>query len=512
MSSFFSFFFTHSPFSSTRPILLSGPLTRAKAFLYASITLFFASLYLLLITLNATTLVTVPSRGGTLRQGIIGAPRFINPVLAQTDSERSISALVFAGLMKELPDGTPLPDLAQSYEVSADERTYTFILKDNITFQDHTPLTSHDILFTLEKLRSASINPAGASYWQQLLVSSPDERTIIFTLPAPDSTFLSRASFGILPHGQWESVPDEAFTDTARTARPIGAGAFVVSRIHFDKTTGSPNIIRLSQNKRTAGEVPLLSHLVITTYANQTALTEALENKTIDMTADISAETLERWDIPKTLQVRTIPTGRAVVLYRLSNEPLFSSGLSTAITQYLFDKQSSPATIEDGYDTSSVQATVDEQQTAKREALLQTLAGQGYRIDDGILKKGSVPLSIAIATVNSTPELIAAARQLSQELATIGIVSEVQVFDLGTFQEKLEERSFPFVLVSEKSMSLPSGYSKAVSVYEQMQNIVARSFVGGVTTDSLRSARLVSASADTWHVATDRIWKWFIKK
>ncbi len=507
MSSFLSFLFTHSPLSPSRPAVLSGHLTRTKALVYACIGLCFLSLYLLLIALNSKTLVAMPAGGGTLRVGIIGAPRFINPLLAQTENERGIATLVFAGLMKEGTDGTPLPDLAESYEVSADNLKYTFTLRDHLSFHDKSPLTAADVLFTVEKMKSSVLNPSSAAYWQSITVSSPEERTIVFTLSSPDSSFLSRAAFGILPKAQWESVPDEGFADSTRTLRPIGAGAFEVSRLRFDKVTGSLDTIRLSRNKRAAHTPPLLAQLTITTSPNQQTLKKALEDGTIDMTADLTAETLALWQIPSILRATAVATGTAIALYHTANESLFSPALSGALNRYLIDKPSAPATIEDGYDTSSAQATADEQQAMAHEALLQALAAQGYRIDDGVLKKGAAALSIAIATVSSDSELVAAARDLSQELASVGIISEVQVFDPGMFQEKLEERSFPFVLISEGSTPLPSGYTKALSVHEKTQTILTHPFVGGVAPETLRSSRLLYASADTWHVYTDRLWK-----
>ena len=61
---------------------------------------FGVSALLLLWNVNQSFLVEIPASGGTLVEGIVGTPRFINPVLAQGDADRGLSALVFSVLFK----------------------------------------------------------------------------------------------------------------------------------------------------------------------------------------------------------------------------------------------------------------------------------------------------------------------------------------------------------------------------------------------------------------------------
>src|ERR1700729_3462502 len=100
--------------------------------------LFFAALCVvssigLVYLLNSSLLVAVPAYGGSLSEGIIGSPRFINPVLAVSDSDHDLTSLVYSGLLRATPDGDYTPDLAQSYTVSPDGKTYTFVLRADDT-------------------------------------------------------------------------------------------------------------------------------------------------------------------------------------------------------------------------------------------------------------------------------------------------------------------------------------------------------------------------------------------
>jgi len=146
--------------------------------------LFVVSFLWLVQSVNQEFKVTVPAHGGTLTEGIIGTPRLINPVLAISDADRDITELVYSGLIRKMPDGEIVPDLASSYEISNDGLSYTFTLKDDLIFHDSKPLTTDDVLFTIEKaqdqvLKSPKRLPViitirlNKSYSRPLRVNSP---------------------------------------------------------------------------------------------------------------------------------------------------------------------------------------------------------------------------------------------------------------------------------------------------------------------------------------------------
>ena len=97
--------------------------------------------------------LSVPANGGYLREGIIGTPRFINPVLAVSDVDRDLTSLIYSGLLKGSLDNSLLPNLAESYEISSDGLEYTFILRNDAYFQDGKKVTVDDVIFTINKIQ-----------------------------------------------------------------------------------------------------------------------------------------------------------------------------------------------------------------------------------------------------------------------------------------------------------------------------------------------------------------------
>ena len=94
---------------TVRALSFSG---RALFRLFAALAV--VSAIVIVYLMNAALVVPTPARGGSLTEGIIGSPRFINPVLAVSDADRDLTALVYSGLLKATPEGAYVPDLAQS--------------------------------------------------------------------------------------------------------------------------------------------------------------------------------------------------------------------------------------------------------------------------------------------------------------------------------------------------------------------------------------------------------------
>src|SRR3989344_7872351 len=136
----------HLPFIASAEETLSSFSASGRALFYFFAGVLIISSLGLLYILNASLLVSTPAPGGTLSEGVGGSPRFINPVLALSNADRDLSALVYSGLLRAMPDGGYVPDLAESFAVSPDGLTYTFVLRPGATFHDGTPVRATDII------------------------------------------------------------------------------------------------------------------------------------------------------------------------------------------------------------------------------------------------------------------------------------------------------------------------------------------------------------------------------
>ena len=173
-------------FSDT--LLAMSPLEKVVGFLL--LTTAIVSGTLLASSARDKTLIDMPRNGGIYTEGIVGTPRFANPLLAVSGPDRDLTAVVYAGLMKRNATNELVPELAQEYSVSTDGTVYTFTLKDGLTFHDGTPLTADDVVYTIKQAANPAVRSPLYANWEGVKVEAKDARTVSFTLPEPYAPFI----------------------------------------------------------------------------------------------------------------------------------------------------------------------------------------------------------------------------------------------------------------------------------------------------------------------------------
>jgi len=227
----------------------------------------------------------VPAYGGTYREGMIGSPRFVNPLLAISETDQSLSKLVFSGLLRKRPDGTPLPDLAEGYEISEDELTYTLTIREDARFHDGSPVTADDVVFTVKAAQNPDIKSPRRAEWEGVLVEALDDRTVVFTLNAPYAPFIENLTLGILPKSLWGEVASEEFPFTTLNEKPVGSGPFRIES-RRENSSGIPIEYRLKAWNGVRR--PYIDTFIVKFYTNEEALLASLNRGEIDAANSIN--------------------------------------------------------------------------------------------------------------------------------------------------------------------------------------------------------------------------------
>ncbi len=174
--------------------------------------------------------IVEPSAGGQLTEGLVGLPKYINPLLADSNPvDRHLTDLLFDGLTR-YEDGYIVPALAESWTYSEDNKTVTFTLDDQVQWHDGQPLTAADVAFTYGLLQNDEF-PAAESlreFWQTVTITVENQSRISFTLPQPYSPFIEATTRGILPSHILADIPLGELADNEFNERPIGTGPFFV--------------------------------------------------------------------------------------------------------------------------------------------------------------------------------------------------------------------------------------------------------------------------------------------
>jgi len=243
-----------------------------------------ASLY----ALERSFLVKVPAHGGSLTEGELGSPQFINPLLAISDADRDLATLTYGGLMGLSGSGELVPVLAENYEVSPDGKSYTFTLRKGAVFSDGSPVTATDIAFTIQKAQDPALKSPEYADWAGVAVTILDPRTVRFTLPKPYAPFLSLTTLGILPSRVWQNVSTSEFPYSSLETSPIGAGPFKVASVSRD-ATGLIKNVALVANPRYALGRPYLDSINVIFYSRAEDLAAALASGAVESAYDVPA-------------------------------------------------------------------------------------------------------------------------------------------------------------------------------------------------------------------------------
>lgn len=412
---------------------------------------------------TATTVET-PAYGGTLTEGIIGTPRFINPLLALSQSDQDLTRLIYSGLLRQATNGDFVPDLAESVTIAEDGRTYTFVLREDITFHDGTPVTTDDIVFTIEKAQEPALRSPVRVQWEGVQVTAIDTRTVQFILPQKYTAFLENATIGILPRHIWSTVTTDQFNFSTYNSRPIGTGPYRIESIKED-ALGIPTTYTLRSFKDFALGRPHIKTLNIRFYPNQDELVDAYKKGIIDTASSITPtpENQSVFDKKNTAIITTpLPRVFGIFLNKTKNPLLNDTAIITAIENSI-DKQRIIERVLGGYG-ESIQGPVPPRNTtttknpwteAVRTTTQATLERNGWIMnpETGIREKtidGKLTsLSFTLAT-NNTPDLQNVAEMVREDLASIGVSLDVQYYETGVLdQDVIRPRAFEMLLFGQ---------------------------------------------------------------
>jgi len=235
--------------------------SKEKLFFSIFLVLFLGSFSFLIFHfyLNNTTLL--PAGGGSFVEGILGFPRWINPIYSPSnDADKDVTQLIFSGLMKYSSSGDIIPDLAERYESLEEGKIWEFYLKEELFWQDGEPLTADDIIFTIETVQNSDIKSPLRANWLGVEAEKISDLGVRFSLRNESPIFLENCTLKIIPKHVWETVIPQNFPLSSYNLKPIGSGPYKLKNLMQDQE-GKIVSLDLSRNPYYYGQKPYLSQI-----------------------------------------------------------------------------------------------------------------------------------------------------------------------------------------------------------------------------------------------------------
>ena len=402
-------------------------------------------------------LITVSSPGtsGTLVEGVVGIPRTFNPLFTQRQSEYDVTALLHRGLtMYDPRTETFIPALASEHSVSDDKLTYDFTLRDDIFFHDNSPVTAHDVLFTIRYLRASPTESALKKQWEDIQVEAITKTQVRFTLPYA-KIFIPQTILPVLPAHIWNKVPVKEARDYQGTKAFIGAGPFMLDR-HWVKLNGVTDKIRVKPFSKFYDGKPFVA-ITLLFYQTTKDLIQAMQDGHIDAIASVSPFDLRTMFDPKTHTVRTYLTHRVFAgFFNIRDGTLLSDPFIRAILVANTDQKHSVGKVFGVYATPlyGPLTKMNEPSTDLGEMLnkehttniLHRHITQKTQDDENGEDSGGEetppirPLKVVIPNIEEAKRFI---QEVAEQWSSIGLSIDIRLFDPEKYsQEIVAKRDF----------------------------------------------------------------------
>ncbi len=412
--------------------------------------------------------VPAPTKGGTYTEGVLGQPKFINPIIAQPNTvDADLCSLIYSSLFRYTPENNLENELVEEYQLNDDGTEVTLTIKSDVKWQDGENLTADDVLFTVQSIQNPNIQSPLKSGFADVVAEKIDQQKLKFTLAQPYAPFLSNLTFGILPKHLWEKIEPANIPLAELNLQPVGSGPYKFKEFKKDKL-GEIQSYTLERFDKYFAAAPFLDKLIFEFYATPEELSAALTDGQIKgMAFDLNTAEAVYSSSSLADYKFSLPRYNAVFLNYAQNKDLeykkVRQALQQAINRDEILEQSVPGQgklanspiMENflgfdpglkyiGFDPEAAKGLLD-------EAGWKEVDAEGFRLKDG--KKLSLTL-----TVSDFPEHLVVADYIVNAWKNIGVDAKTESFSPADIQERIRNRAYDALLFGQVTGHDPDPY------------------------------------------------------
>lgn len=407
---------------------------------------------------SAPTATLAPSPTATLKPTVVPSPTATpKPILLRmaTSGDEStltpytyvtgypgwnILSLIYDTLFVMDADNLPKPWIAKEDKVSADGKTHTLMLRNDVKWHDGKPLTSADVKFAYEFYKKHTHARWTSAVPDFTSIETPNDTTVIITLKEPSAAFAIQtlADVPIIPKHIWESV-----TDPKKFVNNIGSGPFKLAEYKADQ------YYRFVANEAYFAGKPAVDELVMPIIKEVSTTFAALKSGEIHATTRaLTPELVKEMQSSADLKVQRGPVyATTLMLFNNDRAPWDKKEVRQAVALAI-DQQKLVDTVLLGFGTAGNlgwihpaspyhdPAIKNEYNLAKAKALLD---GLGYKDtdNDGIREVAGKKWEATLLVYSTNPTRVRSAELIAAGLKDLGISVKVSAQERGAVDAKV---------------------------------------------------------------------------
>jgi peptide/nickel transport system substrate-binding protein len=306
---------------------------REKMALQISLVILLISAVTFSLRFYSRHLVEQPVFGGEYMEGVVGTPKYINPLYASiNDVDSDLVSLIYSSLFKKNAQGQLMNDLVEKFDVSADSKTYTIKIKANAKWQDGSPITANDVFFTFSAIKDQQYKSPLRQSFTGVEAQVIDDATIVFKLKEIYAGFPELLTFGIMPQEFWGQLTPNAVGLTELNLKPIGSGPYKFVSLLKDKN-GNLKMYTLTANRNYYGGSPYIKDLKLKFYPSYEEALADLNNNALDGLGFLPSQFVNNQSDKSYLQYRqiNIPQIKSIFFNLKSNDILADKKIRQAL-------------------------------------------------------------------------------------------------------------------------------------------------------------------------------------
>ncbi len=281
------------------------------------------------LALSASVLATQALAKSDITIAMQLEPPHLDPTSAAAQAIDSVVYTnIFEGLTRFMGDGSVVPGLAESWEISDDGTVYTFKLRDGVIFHDGTTMDAEDVKFSLDRaMAEDSANAQKALFAGIESVEAVEPLTVKVTLSEPNGNFLFNMAWGDAVIVASDSIDDIK-------TNPVGTGAFTFGEwVQGDSIT-------LNRNPDYWGDQPALETATFKFISDPTAAFAAMMAEDVDVFDNFPApENLPQFEADPRFQVLVGSTEGETILSTNNKQAPFDDILVRQALAHAIDRQ-----------------------------------------------------------------------------------------------------------------------------------------------------------------------------
>ncbi|ASU83236.1 ABC transporter substrate-binding protein [Nocardiopsis gilva YIM 90087] len=391
----------------------------------------------------------------------------LSPFVAQRLISTNILRLSYDFLTNyDAETNETIPGLAESWETSEDGLTWTFKIRDDVTWSDGEPLTAEDIAWTyttiMEDEAAAKANGNFVANFES--AEAPDPTTLKITLSERQATMLA-LDIPIVPKHVWEKVDDFGTFNNDKDFPVVGSGPFTITgyrpnqsvtlEANTDYWRGAPEfeklVFRFIPEKDAqvealrSGEVDLISGL---TPAQADAL-QGEENITVNTASGKRFQAFTINPGARTQDGEEFGDGHPALKDKTLRQAIMRAIDKDEIVQKVYGGYAEPAGgyIPARYERYAWSPEGDERLDFDVDAANKMLDDAGYAMgDDGVrVSPDGDRLKLRMHVHNNRPDYVSMGRLMQERLADIGIEVDNRTVDPGVLSDALHNGKYDLI-------------------------------------------------------------------